>query len=633
MPPRRRRPPARRPRSPGKKRKGAVDSAAEEATVEAVATEVAPEDVVLRPLDIPRVLTVKELGDLMELPPTDVIKELMKNGVMAAINQSIDFETAAIVAHDLGFEPSEAAPEEGDDATEAGQQGAVIEETEGIELTQRPPVVTVLGHVDHGKTSLLDAVRKANVIGGEAGGITQHIGAYQVTANGQPITFLDTPGHAAFTAMRARGARVTDVAVLVVAADDGVMPQTKEAIDHAHAAGVPIVVAITKIDLPGAQPDRVKQQLAENEINIEEYGGDTICVLVSGKTGEGVPELLENVLVASEVLELKANPNRPAIGTVIEAGMDRKSGATATVLVQTGTLHVGDTVVVGDTSGRIKAMIDEDGKRLKAAGPGEPAVIMGLQDVPQAGETVTAVKDEKSARQIVVQGLRERKAASLHAQPRVTLDTLFGEISAGKMKELNLILKTDVQGSIEPIRQSLLQLTSDQVRIKIIHSGTGSINEQDVMLAMASSGIIIAFNTRPEPGAERLIEQESVDLRHYDVIYNITEDVEKALHGMLEPTYKEVITGHVEVREVFQVRRRNSVAGCYVRDGEVTRNDLVRVFREEEQITETKIASLRRFQEDAREVQTGFECGVVLEDFTDFQQGDLLEIYHRERDN
>ena len=628
MPPKRRRPQARSRKPANAKRKTAAAAATETAApAEANATETnAP-----RPIEIPRVLTVKELGDLMELPPTSVIKELMKNGVMAAINQSIDFETAAIVAHDLGFEPEEAAPKERAEISQMGQTGAVIEE-EGVELQPRPPVVTVLGHVDHGKTSLLDAIRKTNVIGGEAGGITQHIGAYQVKANGQSITFLDTPGHAAFTAMRARGARITDIVVLVVAADDGVMPQTKEAIDHARAAGVPIVVAITKIDLPGAQPDRVKQQLAEQEINIEEYGGDVICVSASAKTGEGMTELLENILVAAEILELRANPDRAAIGTVIEAGMDRTRGPNATVLVQTGTLRVGDVAVVGETSGRIKAMFDEDGGKLKAVGPGEPAAILGLRDVPRAGDVVTVVKDEKTARQIVVRRAREKQAASLHVRPRVTLDTLFGEISAGKVKELNLILKTDVQGSIEPIRQSLEHLSTDKVRVKIIHSGTGTINEQDVMLAMASGGIIIAFNTRPEPGAERLIAQENVDLRNYDVIYNITEDVENALKGMLDPVYKDVISGHVEVREVFQVRRRAQVAGAYVLDGAITRGDLVRVIRDDEQIADTTIASLRRFQEDVREVRTGFECGVVLENFTDFKQGDLLELYHSERE-
>jgi translation initiation factor IF-2 len=594
--------------------------------------EAAAEGNGVRTIQIPRVLTVMEFGELLEVPPTNVIKELMKNGVMASINQSIDFDTAAIVAHDLGFEPEEAVAEV-EDAVETDDDKLVIEEDENAVLTPRPPVVTVLGHVDHGKTSLLDAIRSTDVIEGEAGGITQHIGAYQVESNGHPITFLDTPGHAAFTAMRARGARVTDIVVLVVAADDGIMPQTKEAIDHARAAGVPIIVALTKIDLPDAQLDRVKGQLAEQGLNIEEYGGDVICVSVSAKTKEGIPELLENILVAAEVLELTANRDREAIGTVVEAGMDRKQGAIATVLVQTGTLRVGDTVVVSATSGRLKAMFDENGQRIKEVGPGEPASILGVQDVPHAGDVLRVVKNEKTARQIIVQRLREKEAAALHTQPRVTLDTLFGEISAGKMKELNLILKTDVQGSIEPIRQSLEDLTNDEVKVKIIHSGTGAVNESDANLAIASGGIIIAFGTDTEQGADRLIEQEKIDVRRYNIIYNITEDVGDALKGMLDPTFKDVITGHVEVREVFQVRRRPQVAGCYVSDGVVARSDLARVLRDGEEIVDSKISSLRRFQEDTREVQTGFECGIMLENFTDFQQGDVIEFYHRERDN
>jgi translation initiation factor IF-2 len=584
-----------------------------------------------RAIQIPRVLTVKELGELMRISPVEVIKELMKNGVMATINQSIDFETAAIVAHDLGYEPQEETTAEAEPVVdEAERPSTRIEEEEGAVLSHRPPVVTVLGHVDHGKTSLLDAIRKTKVTAGEAGGITQHIGAYQVDVNGQRITFLDTPGHEAFTAMRARGARVTDVAVLVVAADDGIMPQTLEAIDHARAAGVPIVVALTKIDLEGAKPDRVKQQLAEQALNIEEYGGDVICVSVSAKTGEGIPELLENILVASEVLELKANPTRPAVGIVIEAEMDRSRGPTATVLVQTGTLRVGDVAVVAETWGRIKAMFNEHGRRIKEAGPAEPSAVLGLQEVARAGDTLNVVADDKTARQIVLLRLREREAAALHNQPRVTLDTLFGEISAGKMKDLNLILKTDVQGSIEPIRQSLEKLTNEQVRVKVIHGASGSVTESDAMLAVASKGIIIAFNTPVEPGAQRLIEQEGIDLRHYSVIYHITEDVDKALQGLLEPVYEEVVTGHAEVRQVFQIRRRNQVAGAYVRDGTIARSDLVRVQRGDQVLADTKIANLRRFQEDAREVQTGFECGITLEDFTDFQEGDVLEFYRRE---
>ncbi len=592
----------------------------------------ASEDNGARTIQIPRVLTVRELGELMERSPVEIIKELMKNGVMASVNQTIDFETAAIVAHDLGFEPEEMKVEDGAQVAPELVRPA-IEEEEGASLQPRPPVVAVLGHVDHGKTSLLDAIRQTNVTAREAGGITQHIGAYQVQANDQRITFLDTPGHEAFTAMRARGAQATDVAVLVIAADDGVMPRTLEAIDHARAAGVPIVVAISKIDLPDAKVDRVKQQLAEQSLTIEEYGGDVICVPVSAKTGEGVQDLLANILVAAEVLELRANPDRAAVGIVIEAEMDRTRGPKATVLVQTGTLRVGDAIVVGETWGRVKAMFNEHGKRIKSVGPGEPAAVLGLQDVSRAGDQMTVVPDEKTARQTVVQRLREKQAASVRStQPRVTLDTLFGELSAGKMKALNLILKTDVQGSIEPIRQSLERLSNDQVRVKIIHAASGSVNESDVMLAVASNGIIIAFNTQAEPGAQRLVEQESVDLRQYDVIYKVTEDVEKALTGMLEPTYAEVVTGHAEVRQVFDLRRRGKVAGCYVRDGAVTRNDQARVLRGEESLADTKVSSLRRFQEDVREVQTGFECGISLEDFDDFQEGDVLEFYRLERE-
>ena len=584
-------------------------------------------------VELPKILTVKELGDLLRTSPVEVIKDLMKNGVMATINQSIDYDTAAIVAHDLGFEPAEAAAEEAAEESAAEAPKAAVEEeaVDPATLQPKPPVVTVLGHVDHGKTSLLDRIRQTTVTEREAGGITQHIGAYQVEVNGHHIAFLDTPGHEAFTAMRARGAQVTDLAVLVIAADDGIMPQTLEAIDHARAAGVPIVVAITKTDLPDANPDRVKQQLAEHELNIEEYGGDVICVPVSAKTGEGVDTLLENILVAAEVLELRANPDRPASGTVIEAEMDRTRGPTATVLVQNGTLRVGDVVLVEKTWGRTKAMFNEHGQRVKSAGPGEPVVVLGLQEVPQAGDALKVVSDDKTARHAVIRRLREEEAASLHIRPRVTLDTLYGAISEGKVKELNLILKTDEQGSIEPIRQSLERLSTQEVRVKIIHVGPGSVTESDVMLAIASKGIIISFNTPIEPGAERLVEQESVDLRRYDVIYKVTEDVEKALKGMLDPIYVDVVTGHIEVRQVFQLRRRGQVAGCYVRDGVATASDLVRLMRDDEQIADTKVSSLRRFQEDVREVQTGFECGLMLEGVTDFHEGDVVEFYRRER--
>ena len=587
-----------------------------------------------RAIQIPHVLTVKDLGDLLGVSPVEVIKELMKNGVMASINQSIDFDTAAIVAHDLGFEPEEAKSTAVEElAAETPERAAQADEEEDpASLKPRPPVVAVLGHVDHGKTSLLDAVRRSNVTAREAGGITQHIGAYQVSVDDHPITFIDTPGHEAFTAMRARGAQATDIAVLAVAADDGIMPQTKEAIDHARAAGVPIVVAITKADLADANVDRVKSQLAEQGLTIEEYGGDVIAVPVSAKTGEGIPALLENILVAAEVLELKANPDRPAIGTVIEAELDRTRGPKATVLIQKGTLRVGDFIVVSETWGRVKAMFDEGGKHLKAAGPGEPAAVLGLQEVPKAGDIVRVAPDDKTARQIVSQRVREKEAASRRAQPLVSLDTLFGDIATGKVKDLNLILKTDVQGSIEPIRQSLERLSTDQFHVNVIHTASGSVTETDAMLAIASKAIIIAFNTKPEPGAAKLIEQEGVDLRQYSVIYELTEDVQKALLGMREPTFKEVVTAHAEVRQVFQVGRRGQIAGSYVRDGTISRSDQVRVLRGDEQIFDTKLASLRRFKDDVREVQTGFECGIALENFAEFQEGDVLEFYRSERE-
>ncbi len=585
-----------------------------------------------RTVEIPRVLSVKELGDLMSVSPVEVIKELMKNGVMASINQVIDFDTAAIVANDMGFEAVEAhQAEQAAVAIERATSAPVIEEDE-TKLQSRPPVVTIMGHVDHGKTSLLDAIRETKVTAGEAGGITQHIGAYQVNTNGRDITFLDTPGHEAFTAMRARGAQVTDVAVLVVAADDGVMPQTKEAIDHARAAGVPIVVAMNKIDLDNANPERVKTELSENGVVIEEWGGDTPLVPVSARTKEGIDALLDNILVVSEVLELKANPDRPAIGIVVEAELSKTRGPLATVLVKTGTLRVSDYVVVGETMGRVKAMLNENGKRIKTAGPSEPAEILGLQSVPKAGEALQVVPDDRTARTTVLERIREREAAAMHQQQRVTLDTLFGEISAGKLKELNIILKTDVQGSIEPIRNSLERLSNEQVKVKIIHTGSGSVTESDVMLAVASKGIIIAFNTGTEGGADRQAASEKVDIRHYNVIYNIIEDVDKALKGMLEPTFREVVTGHAEVRQVFRVARKNSIAGSFVRDGSITRTDTARVLRNDAALHEGKISTLKRFQEDVREVQTNFECGIQIDGFENFEVGDVIEAFRMERE-
>jgi translation initiation factor IF-2 len=579
-------------------------------------------------------LTVKELADLLHLSPVEVIKELIKSGVMASINQVIDFDTAAIVAHDLGFEPEPAAhveivtPE-----AEEGAEAKTVEVEEGENLQPRPPVLTIMGHVDHGKTSLLDVIRESNITGGEAGGMTQHIGAYQVEVNNQKITFLDTPGHEAFTAMRARGGRVADIAILVVAADDGVMPQTIEAIDHAKAAGVPIIVALNKIDLPQANQDRVKQQLAEHGLVLEEWGGDVICVPVSAKTKEGIENLLENILVVAEVADLKADPDRPARGVIVEAGMDTNRGPMATMLVQRGTLNQGDMIIVGETFGRVKAMFNEHGRRIKSAGPSSPAKVLGLSAVPVAGESFAVAPDERTARAVVTQRQRQREAAAFREHHALSLDTLFGEISAGKVKELNVILKTDVQGSVEPIRTSLERLSTSEVHVKIIHSGSGSITESDVLLALASKGIIIGFNTRPEPGATRLAEIEGVEINLYNIIYELVEDVEKALKGLHEPVFRDVVDGHIEVRQVFKISRQGNIAGCYVREGTVNRNSLVRVMRGSEVVAESEISSLRRFKDDVREVAAGYECGITLHNFDDFQEGDVLEFYHRERAN
>jgi translation initiation factor IF-2 len=582
------------------------------------------------PLALPRVITVKELGELMRVSAVDVIKELMKNGVMATINQTLDFDTAAIVASDLGFQPQEAPVAA--TATPAPATSRRVAES-GENLEPRPPIVTIMGHVDHGKTSLLDAVRNTRVTEGEAGGITQHIGASTIIINGQRITFLDTPGHEAFTAMRARGAEVTDIAVLVVAADDGVMPQTAEAINHARAAGVPIVVAINKIDLASANPDRVKQDLLQHGVTIEEFGGETIAVPVSARTKEGLDDLLESLLAQAEVLDLRANPRRPAIGTVLEAEMDQARGKVATVLVQTGTLRPGDVVVAGDGAwGRVKAMFDERGRKLKSAGPSIPTKILGLSAIPQAGDRVTAVADERTARDWVEQRQREKAAeAAAGATSAMTLDTLFGEISAGKVKELNIVLKTDVQGSIEPIRNALERTSNEQVRVKVIHSGSGTITESDVMLAKAARGIIIGFNSRPEQGARRQAEAEHVEIKTYDVIYHAVEDIENALKGMLEPVYEEVIDGHAEVRQLIRISRIGTVAGSYVTDGRVTRSGSCRIRRGRDVVFDGRVDNLKRFKEDVREVQQGYECGITLEGWDDFVVGDVLEFYHRER--
>ncbi|HLE82067.1 MAG TPA: translation initiation factor IF-2, partial [Dehalococcoidia bacterium] len=510
---------------------------------------------VARAVQLPSSLSVKELADHLDVGPIEVIKELMKSGVMANVNQVVDYDTAALVAKALGYEPEEfKAPVE-----ERPETAKAVEE-EAAALQPRPPVVTIMGHVDHGKTSLLDALRQTNVAAGEAGGITQHIGAYQVELHGQKITFLDTPGHEAFTAMRARGAQATDIAILVVAADDGVMPQTKEAIDHAKAARVPIVVAVNKIDKPEANPDRVKQQLADLGLVIEEWGGDVVCVPVSAKKKVGIQDLLENILVVAEVLELKANPQRPASGVVVEAEMDKSRGPLATVLVQSGTLNLGDIVIAGTAMGRVKAMFNDLGKKVRKAGPATPVEILGLDTVAQAGDTLQAVAEERLAKATVEErrGLQERRG--IRGERGLSLDDLSQQIREGKVKELNLILKTDVQGSLEPIISSLARL-EEEVKVRFIHADTGSITESDVLLAMASEAIIVGFNARVEPGARRLAEQEGVDIRLYTVIYELVDEVRKALVGLLERKLVEVVEGHAEVRQVFKLGKHGAVAG------------------------------------------------------------------------
>ena len=585
---------------------------------------------------IPPAIVVNDLAGLLDVTAVDVIKELMKNGVMATINQVVDFDTAAVVATDLGFAPEEeesaAAPPEDEPGQEqaASTSMRVVEEGEqGLE--PRPPVVTVLGHVDHGKTTLLDAIRSANVVAGEAGGITQHVAAYQTAApDGRLVTFVDTPGHEAFAEMRARGAQVTDVAIIVVAADDGVMPQTREAIDHARAAGVPMVIALNKIDVENANQDRAKQQLMELQLVPEEYGGDTVVVPVSALNGEGIDELLENVLLVSDLDQPQAKPDRDAVGVVLEAATDQHRGVAATLLVQTGTLHQGDAVLAGLASGRIKAMEGEDGQRLKEAGPSTPVVVLGLSEVPPAGQRWTVAKNEKEARR-EAEVRRRAEQATGGQRTRVTLDSLFGEIHSGMVKDFNIVLKTDVQGTIEPLVRAMEQQSLDEVKVKVIHAAAGSINESDVNLAVASQGVIVGFNTPTETGARRLADSEHVEIRDYDVIYNIVEDVEQAVQGLLEPVYEEREDGRAEVRAIFRLSRRNAIAGCFVQQGTVNRTSLARVMRGGEMVHESRISSLKRFENDASEVESGFECGIMVDGFSDFEEGDEIIAYRMER--
>jgi translation initiation factor IF-2 len=577
-----------------------------------------------QPVELPARMTVQELADRLGVSGPQVITELVKQNILLTINQTIDFETAARVATALGFEVHEAAAPE----TTVGTAATVAEEDTSA-LVARPPVVTVMGHVDHGKTSLLDAIRNTRVTAAEAGGITQHIGAYQVEVHGRKITFLDTPGHEAFTAMRARGAQVTDIVILVVAADDGVMPQTREAVAHCQAANVPMVVAVNKIDKPNAQPDRVLQQLAEIGVVVEAYGGDVPAVFVSAKTRQGLDELLEVVLLVADILELKANPNRPAEGVVIEAKLDRTRGPVATVLVQNGTLEVGDIVVVGTTYGKVKALFNDRGKRVRKAGPSDPVEILGLNGVPTAGDRLQVVPDEKTARSLIQPLLQAAEAAS--GRTTLTLHTLSSQLQAGEVKELVLIVKTDVQGSIEPILASVRRLEEETgIRIKVLHSGTGNVTDSDVMLASASKGIIIGFNVRAEPSARRLAESQGVDIRLYDVIYHLVDDLRKALAGLLEPEYREVVRGQAEIRATFKAGKAGQAAGCLVTEGRIQRGALARIYRGREVIYEGKIASLRRVKEDVREVVAGQECGMTFENFNDFQPGDRVETYERE---
>jgi len=589
-------------------------------------------------IELPQVMSVRDLARALRANPIDVIKELMANGIVASINQTIDYETAEIVAGELGFETRPLEAQTSEEPEEKPEVSAtlwdrLIEREPPESLKPRPPVVTVLGHVDHGKTTLLDAIRHANVVGDEYGGITQHIGAYQVEHGGRKITFLDTPGHEAFTAMRARGAQVTDLAILVVAADDGIMPQTREAIDHARAANVPILIALNKMDKPSARPDRVKQQLADVGLAVEEWGGDVICVQVSALQQQGIDDLLENILLVTELAELRSNPDRPAVGTVIEGQLDKQRGPTATLLVQAGTLRVGDALVIGAISGRVRAMYDYRGETVSEAPPAMPVLVMGLSDVPTAGDVFREVSSEREARLLAEdEAERQRLAADRPStRPTISLDDIFGRLQAGEVQELNLVLKADVQGSLEPIVNSIERLGGEDQEVKILHQGIGRITESDIMLASASDAIVIGFHVDVDEAARRVAAQEGVDIRLYNIIYKLIEDVDKALRGMLEPVYEKVVSGHAEVRAVFRIRRRGNIAGCYMTDGVVTRNSWVRVLRDEEELFDGRIDSLKRFQEDVPEVRAGFECGIGVSGWDDFEEGDILEFYREER--
>lgn len=577
-------------------------------------------------------VTVRDLAQIMQTSPIDVIKALMSNGVMASINQPIDFDTAAIVASEMGFE---AVPESPivieQDFGEVPQWRKVIAKESAENLVLRPPVVTILGHVDHGKTTLLDAIRETNVADGEVGGITQHIGAYQAEHNGKLITFLDTPGHAAFTAMRARGAQGADIVILVVAADDGVMPQTKEAIAHAKAAKVPIIVALNKIDKANADPDRVKQQLAEVGLVPDEWDGDTIVVPMSAKKRQGLEDLLEAIILVSDNMDIHANPNGQVIGTVIEAELDHSKGAMATLLVQNGTLEVGDVIAVGKAFGKLKALFDFRGRRIRKAGPSTPVSVMGLNEVPQAGDLFRVVPSEREARLLMsVKSQDDEKLASTK-KAQITLEQLFDQFKAGEVPELRLIVKADVQGSLEPIISSLKDLCTEEISVNILYAETGNITENDVMLAAASKAVIVGFSAQADVSARRLAEKEGVSIRLYDIIYRMIEDIEKALSGMLEPVEKETILGHAEVRKVFRISKVGNIAGSYILDGEIRRNARGKVIRNGEVVAIGEIISIKHLQEDVKEIRQGFECGIAIRNFSDFVEGDKIECVFVEK--
>ena len=575
----------------------------------------------LTEIEIPESITVKDFAAEIKKTTAEVIKKLLGYGIMATINQEVDFDTAYLIAQEFGITAKKKEVVTDEDI--------LFDESEDKEeeLVTRPPVIVVMGHVDHGKTSLLDTIRKTNVIEGEAGGITQAIGAYKVKVNGREITFLDTPGHEAFTAMRARGAQITDIAILVVAANDGVMPQTIEAINHAKSAGIPIIVAINKIDLPDSNPDRVKQELMAYDLVPEEWGGDTIFVPISAKNGTNIDQLLEMVLLEADVLELKANPHKQAKGAVIEAKLDKARGAIATVLVQRGTLDVGDTIVVGSSIGRIRAMKDDKGKSVKSAGPSTPVEIMGLTEVPEAGDTFYEVKNEKVAKHLIERRKRQAREQAINQATKVTLDNLFSQMEEGKLKVLNLIVKADVQGSVEAVKQSLEKLENEEVKVKVIHAAVGAVNQSDVTLAKVSNAIIIAFNVRPDNVAKEEAKKDEVEIKQYSIIYQAIEDVENAMKGMLEPKYEEKVIGNAEVRQTFRISNVGTIAGCYVLSGKVERNAGVRVIRDNVVIHDGHLATLKRFKDDVKEVGKGFECGIQIENYNDIKEGDQIEVY------